>query len=73
VAISISSTMPLHPQGKPAGVPCAHLTADLKCSLFGSPQRPRVCDALVPEPDTCGTNRDEALAALALLEDLTRP
>jgi len=65
--------MPGHPEGKPAGVACANLTADYLCGLFGSPQRPAVCEALQPTPSMCGDNRDEALARLAQLEAATDP
>ncbi len=73
VAISISSPLPGLPGGKPAGVPCPHLTADLRCALYGLPERPAVCDRLRPLPEMCGTSREEALAYLARLEEQTRP
>lgn len=73
IAASISSPMPGHPNGKPAGVACANLTADYLCGLFGSPERPRVCEALQPTPAMCGTNREEALARLRELEQATEP
>ena len=61
------------PGGKPAGVPCLHLTADHRCGLFGCPERPRVCGALRAEPQMCGAGREEALVFLQRLEALTRP
>jgi hypothetical protein len=60
------------PGGKPAGVRCVQLSADDCCLLFGRPERPSVCAGFSAVPDTCGTNRHEALAILARLEILTR-
>lgn len=61
------------PRGKPAGVPCVQLTDDLRCALFGRPERPAVCVALRPEPAMCGASRAEALGHLAHLEAMTAP
>ncbi len=72
-APSISSPLPGLPQGKPAGVPCPHLDADLRCQLFGLPQRPAVCASLRPQPEMCGGSRQEAMAILVRLEADTRP
>jgi hypothetical protein len=65
IAPSISSL------GKPAGVPCRHLTADLRCAIFADPARPACCGGLQPSREMCGTCRAEALAWLARLEVLT--
>ncbi len=73
IAASISSPMPGHPEGKPAGVACANLTEDYRCGLFGSPERPAVCEALQPTPSMCGSSRAEALARLEALEAATDP
>jgi len=67
IAPSISSL------AKPAGVRCAHLDADLRCALFGRPERPACCGGLQPSPAMCGANREEALATLAHWEALTAP
>ena len=61
------------PHGKPAGVRCAQLTDDLRCALFGRPERPAVCATLRPEPAMCGASRRAALTWLAALEAATRP
>jgi hypothetical protein len=61
------------PHGKPAGIPCVQLTPDLRCALFGRPDRPAVCTSLRPHESMCGADRDEALAALARLETATKP
>jgi hypothetical protein len=73
IAPSISSPIPGMPHGKPAGFPCVHLLPDLRCALFGRPERPAVCTSLRPTEDMCGTCREEALDTLARWEILTRP
>jgi len=67
IAPSISSL------NKPAGVPCTHLAADLRCTIFGRPERPACCAGLQPSPEMCGESRAHALHWLADLEALTRP
>jgi hypothetical protein len=57
--------------GKPAGVPCTHLTEDFCCSIFGQPERPACCSGLQPSKEMCGESREEALAWLADLEART--
>jgi hypothetical protein len=64
--------MPGLPQGKPAGMPCPHLVGDLRCKLFGMPERPAVCGSLQPSADMCGHNREQAIAWLTALELATR-
>jgi len=67
IAPSISSL------DKPAGVPCRHLDAELRCRLFGQPDRPACCGGLQPSPEMCGESRQHALAWLAELEVITAP
>jgi Fe-S-cluster containining protein len=64
IAISISSQIPGMPDGKPAGVPCIHLTNDYSCALYDSPERPKVCRDFKAEPEFCGSNREEAIKIL---------
>lgn len=73
IAVSISSPIPGMPDGKPAGVPCVQLDENLRCKLFGKPERPAVCSALQPSEEMCGTSAGEAFAILAEWERLTRP
>lgn len=73
IAPSIASPIPGMPDGKPAGVPCVQLTADLRCALFGRPERPAFCGGLQPSHEMCGSDRGQALAWLAQLELETRP
>lgn len=74
IAPSISSPIPDlpgfpgSPAGKPAGQPCPQLTADLRCRLFGRPERPAVCEHLRPGPAMCADSPAAALAALTFLE-----
>jgi hypothetical protein len=60
------------PFGKPAGIPCVHLTDTLACTLFGKPERPSVCVSLKPEPLMCGQSQADALEYLGALELLTQ-
>jgi uncharacterized protein len=73
IAPSITSPMPGSPSGKPAGAPCPHLDAELRCALYGAPGRPAVCASLQPEPVMCGSSREEALAYLERMERETAP
>jgi uncharacterized protein len=64
------------PQGKPAGVPCVQLDEQLRCKIFGKPERPAVCGQLQASVEMCGAVDDSGLYArawLTRLEDLTRP
>lgn len=73
IAPSISSPIPGMPHGKPAGVACVQLLPDLRCAIFGQPQRPAVCASLRPHASMCGVDRGEALAMLGRLEAATTP
>lgn len=59
------------PEGKPAGVPCVQLLPDLRCAIFGSPQRPSVCGSLQPSVEMCGKDRSHAIQWLSALEAAT--
>jgi hypothetical protein len=61
------------PNGKPAGVACVQLTDDLRCRLFGLPERPTFCGTLQPTEQMCGNSRREAMEILTHLEIETRP
>lgn len=73
IAPSISSPIPGMPNGKPAGVRCVQLGDDLRCAIFGQPERPACCSGLQPQTDMCGASRSEALAWLTQLETQTQP
>ncbi|MGB4293055.1 MAG: YkgJ family cysteine cluster protein [Bacteroidales bacterium] len=68
IAISISSPIPGMPGGKPAGVRCKHLTDDYRCALYGSVLRPKVCIDFQPDPDFCGSSREEAMKIMENME-----
>ena len=72
-APSITSSIPGMPLGKPAGVTCVQLDEQLRCRLFGLPERPAFCASLRPSPEMCGVQREDALAILDALELATRP
>jgi len=73
IAPSITSPIPGMPHGKPAGVPCAQLDADMRCRLFGRPERPAFCGGLQPSTEMCGTSSRHAMRWLTQLETATRP
>jgi len=61
------------PGGKPAGVACVQLDEQLRCRLFGRPERPAVCGSLQPTAEMCGDHRGHALRWLRRLDALTAP
>jgi hypothetical protein len=61
------------PQGKPAHVRCAQLSAENLCLIFGRPERPAVCASLQPGEEMCGRSNEEAFDRLTRIELLTRP
>ena len=73
IAPSISSPIPGMPEGKPAGVRCVQLSEDLRCLLYGKPERPAVCVSFSASLSMCGVSREEALSYLRLLEIATLP
>lgn len=73
IAPSITAPIPGMPDGKPAGVPCVQLDADLRCRLFGRPERPAFCGGLQPSAEMCGDSREHAIRWLGWLEAQTRP
>lgn len=50
-----------------------HLTAELACALYGSPDRPLVCSGLQPALEMCGTSAADAMSTLIRWETLTTP
>lgn len=60
------------PNGKKAGERCVQLLPDMRCAIFGRPERPAFCASLRPKQEMCGATRDEAMAYLTKLEELTR-
>jgi len=73
IAPSITSALPGMPHGKPAGVPCVQLLPDMRCAVFGRPERPDFCGGLQPSVEMCGTDREAALVWLTQLDVTTRP
>ncbi|MFM2404658.1 MAG: hypothetical protein RL223_2538 [Pseudomonadota bacterium] len=61
------------PHGKPAGVPCVQLDEQLRCRIFGRPERPDFCGGLQPSAEMCGSQREHAMRWLTRLEEATRP
>ena len=73
IAPSITSPIPGMPDGKPAGVPCVQLDADMRCRIFGRPERPVFCAGLQPSHEMCGESTVHAMHWLVQLEHATRP
>jgi uncharacterized protein len=73
IAPSITSPIPGMPHGKPAGVRCVQLGDDLRCLIFGRPERPAFCVGLRPSAEMCGDDRAHALLWLTRLDEATRP
>lgn len=61
------------PNGKPAGVRCSQLQDDLRCAIFGRPERPACCSGLQAAAEMCGDDRDHAWRWLSQLEAVTAP
>jgi hypothetical protein len=61
------------PNGKKAGERCVQLLPDLRCAIFGKPERPLFCASLRPTQEMCGASKAEAMAYLDALELATRP
>ncbi|MCB1616614.1 MAG: YkgJ family cysteine cluster protein [Pseudomonadales bacterium] len=72
-AVSISSSIPGMPNGKPAGIRCIHLDEHQLCRLFGKSNRPAVCGDFQADTEVCGDNADQAAILLAEWERLTAP
>jgi hypothetical protein len=54
-------------------MPCVQLLPDMRCALFGKPERPAFCVSLRPSEDMCGCDAADAMDRLERLERLTRP
>ena len=71
IAPSISSPIPGMPQGKLAGEICVQLDAQFGCKIFGQPERPQVCADFKACESVCGSDREDALNIITLLEQDT--
>lgn len=59
------------PNGKAAGVYCIQLDDEMRCKIFGQPERPEVCHNLEPTEELCLDSREQALRHLGWLEEQT--
>jgi uncharacterized protein len=59
------------PNGKPAGVHCIQLDEEMRCKIFGQPERPKVCHNLQPSEELCMDTREQALRQLGWLDEQT--
>lgn len=67
-APSISSPIPGMPDGKPAMTKCIHLTSEMLCAIWGSPERPLVCHQSKADAIFCGENYQDAVKIFSNLE-----
>jgi hypothetical protein len=49
------------------------LLPDMRCAVFGQPERPAFCGGLQAAADMCGDHRDAALLWLTQLDASTAP
>ncbi len=68
IAPSITSPLPGMPDGKPAGVRCVNLDVNHRCGVWNTPLYPQVCRDFLPEKMACGSDREEALVLLTVME-----
>jgi hypothetical protein len=61
------------PNGKAAGQYCVQLDENMRCKIFGHPDRPPVCGSLQPDTAMCGDSREQALRWLGYVEKVTAP
>ena len=62
------------PNGKVAGELCANLDpVTFKCRVWGTEDYPKVCQKFAPSQESCGENRQEAMASLHFFEVETTP
>lgn len=71
IHISISSVIPGHPNGKPAGVRCKNLTDDYSCGIWKTPEFPAICGKFRAVTWICGNDRETATKNIIDLERLT--
>ncbi|WP_096086943.1 hypothetical protein [Agaribacterium haliotis] len=70
IAPSIKQGYANAPSGKKAGEYCINLDRQtLRCRIWGQADYPPWCKAFIPEEAFCGSNRDEAMSIIRLLED----
>ena len=65
IAPSISSPIPGMPDGKPAGIRCVNLNENNECTIFDSPERPKVCGDYQADVIFCGSNFSDAMNILS--------
>lgn len=62
------------PQGKPAGVACAHLHPQtMRCGIWDSEHYPTACKNFAADKDFCGDSKEEAIKILTIIENDTHP
>jgi hypothetical protein len=57
------------PEGKAAGERCIHLLENLRCNIYNTGTKPKVCEDFKAEEEFCGSNQEEALEILFSLSE----
>ena len=74
IAPTITSKLPNMPNGKPSGTYCINLElTTLQCKIWGSGAYPKFCKDYQPCEEICGSSRQEALANIYYLDEITSP
>ena len=69
IVISISSSLPGMPDGKPAGIRCINLDEENNCRIYKSDNYPQVCRDFKASLEMCGENNDFAFDYFWSLEE----
>ncbi len=72
IVISISSSIPGMPDGKPAGVRCVNLDENNNCRIHNTSSYPQVCRDFKASLEMCGDSNDFAFEYLTKLEELMK-
>lgn len=60
IFIDISSPIPNHPNGKPAGVRCKNMNEKNVCNIHNTDEYPKVCQKYEAEKEFCGDTFEES-------------
>tara|TARA_B100000768_G_scaffold169515_1_gene175174 strand:+ start:31 stop:279 length:249 start_codon:yes stop_codon:yes gene_type:complete len=60
IFIDISSSIPNHPNGKPAGVRCKNMNNNNVCDIYNTDEYPKVCQKYEAEKEFCGDTFEES-------------
>tara|TARA_Y100001937_G_C7081714_1_gene313307 strand:- start:497 stop:742 length:246 start_codon:yes stop_codon:yes gene_type:complete len=70
IFIDISSSIPNHPNGKPAGVRCNNMNEMNICTIHGTSDYPDVCKNYTAEIEFCGKTFEDSKKILTELNTI---